>query len=47
MPGSRKTIRVAVDVIIEMAGGDIVLIRRGNPPPGWASPVASSITGRH
>jgi 8-oxo-dGTP diphosphatase len=38
MPGSRKTIRVAVDVIIEMAGGDIVLIRRGNPPPGWALP---------
>ncbi len=38
MPGSRKTIRVAVDVIIEMAGGDIVLIRRRNPPPGWALP---------
>lgn len=38
MPGSQKTIRVAVDVIIEVAGGDIVLIRRRNPPPGWALP---------
>ncbi len=26
-----------VDAIIEVAGG-IVLIRRGNPPPGWALP---------
>lgn len=27
-----------VDVIIEMEGGRIVLIRRKNPPPGWALP---------
>ena len=27
-----------VDAIIEMAGGGIVLIRRKNPPPGWALP---------
>ena len=38
MPPASKAIRVAVDVIIEMAGGDIVLIRRRNPPPGWALP---------
>src|SRR3990172_1511694 len=38
MPPAPKAIRVAVDVIIEMAGGDIVLIRRRNPPPGWALP---------
>jgi ADP-ribose pyrophosphatase YjhB (NUDIX family) len=29
--------RATVDVVIELAGG-IVLIRRRNPPPGWALP---------
>jgi ADP-ribose pyrophosphatase YjhB (NUDIX family) len=29
--------RATVDVIVEVAGG-IVLIRRRNPPPGWAIP---------
>ena len=27
-----------VDTIIELASGGIVLIRRKNPPPGWALP---------
>src|SRR4026207_251346 len=27
-----------VDVIIELEGSGIVLIRRKNPPPGWALP---------
>jgi ADP-ribose pyrophosphatase YjhB (NUDIX family) len=27
-----------VDIIIELPGGGIVLIRRRNPPPGWAIP---------
>ena len=27
-----------VDIIIELASGGIVLIRRKNPPPGWALP---------
>jgi 8-oxo-dGTP diphosphatase len=27
-----------VDIIIEVANGRIVLIRRKNPPPGWALP---------
>ena len=27
-----------VDIIIELEGGRIVLIRRKNPPPGWALP---------
>jgi 8-oxo-dGTP diphosphatase len=27
-----------VDLIIEIGGGRIVLIRRRNPPPGWALP---------
>jgi 8-oxo-dGTP diphosphatase len=27
-----------VDIIIELDGGGIVLIRRKNPPPGWALP---------
>ncbi len=26
------------DIIIEMDGGGIVLIKRKNPPPGWAIP---------
>ena len=29
--------RVTVDVIVEVSGG-IVLVRRRNPPPGWALP---------
>ena len=28
----------AVDIIIELDSGGIVLIRRKNPPPGWALP---------
>lgn len=27
-----------VDIIIELSAGGIVLIRRKNPPPGWALP---------
>ena len=27
-----------MDLIIEIGGGRIVLIRRRNPPPGWALP---------
>jgi len=27
-----------VDIIIELAGGGIALIKRKNPPPGWALP---------
>lgn len=27
-----------VDIIIEWEGGGVVLIRRKNPPPGWALP---------
>jgi 8-oxo-dGTP diphosphatase len=30
--------RPAVDVIAEMPGGGIVLVRRKHPPPGWALP---------
>jgi 8-oxo-dGTP diphosphatase len=30
--------RLTVDVIIELAGGRVVLIRRKNPPLGWALP---------
>ncbi len=33
-----NTIRVAVDLIIEVADGAIVLIGRRNPPHGWALP---------
>jgi ADP-ribose pyrophosphatase YjhB (NUDIX family) len=33
-----RTPRLAVDIIIEMASGGIVLIRRKNPPYGWAIP---------
>ena len=29
---------LTVDIIIELAGGGIVLIERKNPPPGWALP---------
>lgn len=34
----RKTPWLAVDVIIEMGNGEIVLVRRKNPPHGWAIP---------
>jgi 8-oxo-dGTP diphosphatase len=29
---------LTIDIIIELAGGDIVLIERKNPPHGWALP---------
>jgi len=35
--GPPKTPLATVDVIIELDGG-IVLVRRRNPPPGWALP---------
>ncbi len=31
-------LRLTVDVIIELGREDLVLIRRKNPPPGWALP---------
>lgn len=43
-PGCGREIEVyrnptpAVDLIIEMGEGGIVLIKRKNPPPGWALP---------
>src|ERR1700761_6089257 len=37
MSGAPKTPLLTVDIIIEVAGG-IVLIERKNPPPGWALP---------
>jgi ADP-ribose pyrophosphatase YjhB (NUDIX family) len=37
MPVGRNP-AVTVDVIIELPGGGIVLIKRKNPPPGWALP---------
>ena len=37
MHPARKTPAVTVDAIIEMSGG-VVLIKRKNPPPGWAIP---------
>ena len=33
-----KSPALAVDIIIEMGNGGIVLIRRKNPPHGWAIP---------
>jgi ADP-ribose pyrophosphatase YjhB (NUDIX family) len=33
-----KSPQVTVDIIIEIAGGGIVLIKRKNPPFGWALP---------
>ena len=36
--GRRPGPRLTVDVIIEIEPGTVVLIRRGNPPPGWAIP---------
>jgi 8-oxo-dGTP diphosphatase len=33
-----KSPRPTVDVIIEMEGGGVVLVRRRNPPHGWALP---------
>ncbi len=35
-PGSQPL--PTVDIIIELSGGGIVLVRRRNPPPGWAIP---------
>src|SRR6476469_3385668 len=35
--GPPKTPLATVDIVIETAGG-IVLVRRRNPPPGWALP---------
>ena len=37
MPTPRNPIPT-VDIIIELESGGIVLIRRKNPPPGWAIP---------
>lgn len=37
MRGSRKVPRITVDIIIGVADG-VVLIRRRNPPLGWAIP---------
>lgn len=37
MPNPRNPIPT-VDIIIELEGGGIVLIRRNNPPLGWALP---------
>ncbi len=37
MSGKPTTPLLTVDIIIEVAGG-IVLIERKNPPPGWALP---------
>ncbi len=37
MPSPRNPIPT-VDIIIELGSGGIVLIRRKNPPPGWAIP---------
>lgn len=37
MPAPRNPIPT-VDIIIELESGGIVLIRRKNPPPGWALP---------
>jgi 8-oxo-dGTP diphosphatase len=30
--------RITADVVIELEDGRIVLVRRRNPPPGWALP---------
>ncbi len=38
MPGYPRNPVPTVDIIIELADGRIVLIRRKNPPPGWALP---------
>ena len=37
-PETPRRPRIAVDLIIEMEEGRIVLIRRRNPPHGWALP---------
>ena len=37
MPTPRNPIPT-VDIIIELESGGIILIRRKNPPPGWALP---------
>lgn len=38
MAGEYRNPVPTVDVIIEVAGGKVVLIERKNPPPGWALP---------
>ena len=38
MTGNPRNPVPTVDIIIEMQDGRIVLIRRKNPPPGWALP---------
>jgi 8-oxo-dGTP diphosphatase len=40
MSGPPKTPLLTVDVIVELEGrpGEVVLIERRNPPPGWALP---------
>lgn len=38
MPAVPRNPAPTVDIIIELEGGRIVLIKRKNPPPGWALP---------
>jgi len=38
MAGTPRNPFPTVDIIIELASGGIVLIKRKNPPPGWALP---------
>ena len=38
IPGGHRNPVPTVDIIIELESGGIVLIRRKNPPPGWALP---------
>jgi len=38
MPAIPRNPVPTVDIIIELEGGRIVLIKRKNPPPGWALP---------
>jgi ADP-ribose pyrophosphatase YjhB (NUDIX family) len=35
---SRRNPLLTVDLVIELAAGGIVLVKRRNPPPGWALP---------
>ena len=41
----RQEPRLTVDVIIELSDERLVLIRRKNPPPGWALPGGFVDTG--
>jgi 8-oxo-dGTP diphosphatase len=38
MPSQYRNPLLTVDIIIEIEGSGIVLIKRKNPPPGWALP---------